>query len=303
MTQRQAVNNDDRDGAKHRGERTYYVYDISGQRVVKATEAFAGVLVKQRIYLGGFEIYREYNSGANTALERQTLHIMDDKQRVALVEMRTQGNDGTPAQLIRCQFGNHLGSSYLELDDQAQVISYEEYYPYGSTSYQAVRSDLETSRKRYRYTGKERDEETGFYYHGARYYAAWIGRWISCDPIGLAADINLFRYNFNRPITFIDPDGRQGLGIVPPTIPDPSASFHHRAATCSCASGPGCDTSNSPSVSPSVSLGGTGCLDWCRCNRRGSTCFLGRYAHAKQRLLRLFGEIQGSRYWPGDKIP
>ena len=69
---------------------------------------------------------------------------------------------GSPAQLIRYQFGNHLGSASLELDDQAQIISYEEYYPYGSTSYQAVRSQTEVSLKRYRYTGKERDEETGF---------------------------------------------------------------------------------------------------------------------------------------------
>ena len=45
-----------------------------------------------------------------------------------------------PAQLIRYQFGNHLGSASLELDDQAQIISYEEYTPYGSTSYQAVRA-------------------------------------------------------------------------------------------------------------------------------------------------------------------
>ncbi|KYF86989.1 hypothetical protein BE17_19765 [Sorangium cellulosum] len=28
-----------------------------------------------------------------------------------------------------------------------------------------------------RSTGKERDEETGLYYYGARYYAAWLGRW------------------------------------------------------------------------------------------------------------------------------
>ena len=72
--------------------------------------------------------------------------------------------------LIRYQFGNHLGSASLELDDQAQIISYEEYTPYGSTSYQAVRSQTVTP-ERYRYTGKERDEENGLYYHGARYYA------------------------------------------------------------------------------------------------------------------------------------
>ena len=98
----------------------------------------------ERIYLGGFEIYR--SDGAGTAdLERETLHIMDDKQRIALVETRTQGDDGSPAQLIRYQFGNHLGSASLELDDQGQIISYEEYFPYGSTSYQAGRSQTETT--------------------------------------------------------------------------------------------------------------------------------------------------------------
>ncbi len=78
-----------------------------------------------------------------------------------LVETRTQGNDGSPAQLIRYQFGNHLGSASLELDDEAQIISYEEYYPYGSTSYQGGRSAAEVRLKRYRYTGMERDEESG----------------------------------------------------------------------------------------------------------------------------------------------
>ena len=71
----------------------------------------------------------------------------------------------------------------LELDDKAKIISYEEYTPYGSTSYQAVRSQTETP-KRYRYTGKERDEESGLYYHGARYYAPWFGRWMSVSPTG-----------------------------------------------------------------------------------------------------------------------
>jgi len=109
---------------------------------------------------GGFEIYREYDgSGTSVTLERETLHVMDDKQRIALVEASTQGNDGSPAQLIRYQFGNHLGSASLESDDQGQIISYEEYCPYGSTSYQAGRNAAEVSLKRYRYTGKERDEE------------------------------------------------------------------------------------------------------------------------------------------------
>ena len=207
MTQRQAVNSNDQDGTNHQGKRTYYVYDATGQRVAKATESSAGVLLKERIYLGGFELYREYGAAASINLERQTLQVMDGQHRIALIEMRTQGADGTPAQLIRLQFGNHLDSACLELDDQAQVITYEEYYPYGSTSYQAVTQTIVPAAKRYRFTGKERDEETGLEYHGARYYAPWIARWISADPEGLVDGPNLYRYARCAPTMLTDPRG------------------------------------------------------------------------------------------------
>ena len=204
-------------------ETTWYVYDASGQRVRKVTErqAAAGVTptrMKERIYLGSFEVYREYeNDGETVKLEHETLHIMDDKQRIALVETRTVGNDPAPAQLIRYQLGNHLGSASLELDDKAQIISYEEYFPYGSTSYQAVRRQIETP-KRYRYTGKERDEENGLYYHGARYYTAWLGRWVSCDPIGIGDGVNLFAYGKCNPIRFTDQSGTQATDPEKATV-------------------------------------------------------------------------------------
>jgi RHS repeat-associated protein len=194
-------------------ETTYYVYDAGGQRVRKVTEhqAAAGqtpTRMKERIYLGGFEIYREYNgNGATVTLQRETLHIMDDQQRIALVETRT--DTPAPEQLIRYQFGNHLGSTSLELDAVGQIISYEEYYPYGSTSYQAGRNVAEVMLKRYRYTGLERDEESGFSYHGARYYAPWLGRWTSSDPAGLTGDPNSYAYGMNHPVNFLDPKGTQ----------------------------------------------------------------------------------------------
>ena len=206
MTQRQAVSTDDSEDEQRHGERTYYVYDAGGQRVRKVTELATGQIKDERIYLGGFEVYRKH--GANP-LVRETLHIMDDQQRIALVETRTQGNDDSPAQLVRYQFGNHLGSASLELDDEAQVISYEEYTPYGSTSYQAGRSAAEVSLKRYRYTGMERDEESGLSYHGARYYAPWLGRWLSADPVGVLGGANVYMYASDRPTRLIDPFGMQ----------------------------------------------------------------------------------------------
>ena len=130
----------------------------------KVIETQNGTRKKERIYLGGFEIYREYNgNGATVTLERETLHVMDDKQRIALVETKTVENGNpinAPVPVQRYQLGNHLGSASLELDEDGGLISYEEYHPYGTTAFQAMNSAAEVSLKRYRYTGKERDEET-----------------------------------------------------------------------------------------------------------------------------------------------
>lgn len=208
VTQRQTVNNEDEEESQRQGERTYYLYDAAGQRVCKVTELATGHVKDERIYLGGFEIYRR--QGVN-ALVRETLHIMDDKQCIAMVETRT--DTPTPAQLIRYQFGNHLGSASLELDCKAQIVSYEEHTPYGSTSYQAVRSHTETP-KRYRYIGKERDEESGFYYHGARYCAPWLGRWSAADPKGIVESVNLYIFVQGNPVVYDDPNGGEARLIV-----------------------------------------------------------------------------------------
>ncbi len=191
------------------GGRLYCVYGANGQRVRKIVERPGGA-IEERIYLGGVELYRERAVGGAVSLERETLHVMDDTQRIALVETRTIGDDGSPEQLIRFQFSNHLGSSSLELDEAGRTISYEEYYPYGATSYQMRATQTP---KRYRYTGMERDEETGLAYHGARYYAPWIGRWVSCDP-ALGRYTNAYNYGANNPIIFRDLDGRE------PATPD-----------------------------------------------------------------------------------
>jgi RHS repeat-associated protein len=157
-------------------------------------------------------------------LERQTLHVMDDARRVALIETKTvdaSARPFAPTPRIRYQLDNHLGSAVLELDDGGHVISYEEYHPYGTTAYHAATGDIEVSAKRYQYTGKERDEETGLYYHGARYYASWLGRWTSADPAGLVDGPNLYGYVRGNPLRSKDPSGMWDEPVVPAPAPGP----------------------------------------------------------------------------------
>ena len=210
VTSRQVVSNST-------PETTYYVYDGGGQRVRKVTERQNGTRKNERTYLGGFEVYREYDgNGIIITLERETLHVIDDKQRIALIETKTKDTSQPLSPnsqvLIRYQFSNHLGSASLELDDAAQIISYEEYYPYGSTSYQAARNQVDTP-KRYRYTGMERDEESGLCYHEARYYGVWLGRWTSADRIGIRDGVNIFAYTRNNPLNRTDISGNDTKDI------------------------------------------------------------------------------------------
>jgi RHS repeat-associated protein len=130
----------------------------------------------------------------------------------------------------RFQLGNHLGSAVLEVDEAGKVLSYEEYHPYGTTAYRSATGAAEVSLKRY--TGKERDEETGLYYPGARYYAPWLGRWTASDPKAVdpqgvdpketADGPNQYDYVMGNPIRLLDPDGRQPTDTrYPEPIPAP----------------------------------------------------------------------------------
>jgi RHS repeat-associated protein len=108
------------------------------------------------------------------------------------------------------------------LDQNGGLISYEEYHPYGSTAYQAMSSAAEVSLKRYRYTGHERDEETGLSYHRARYYAPWLARWISADPAGVIDGPNLYRYVRNNPLALVDHNGKD------PALPNDTRTNEER---------------------------------------------------------------------------
>ncbi len=192
--------------------KVFYQYDAAGQRVRKYIVKNNGTHIEERLYLGGYEIFtRSNNSGVQ--FERHTIHLMDDKERIALIEQEINTATGqVQNSRTRFQLSNHLGSSVLEVDGSpnAKVISYEEYYPYGGTAYIAGRNLTETKEKRYRYCGKERDDETGFYYYGARYYVPWLARWLSADPAGHLDGLNVYMFVRGSPVNMRDLNGFQG---------------------------------------------------------------------------------------------
>jgi RHS repeat-associated protein len=108
-----------------------------------------------------------------------------------------------------------------------------EYTPYGELWIEkaSTASNIDIA---YRFTGKERDEETGLYYYGARYLDSKASRWLSTDPAagdyvpGAPVDdearkrnqslpgmggvfnivnLHLYHYAGNNPVKYVDPDG------------------------------------------------------------------------------------------------
>ena len=147
------------------------------------------------------------------------MHIADDAGRVAMIEVVNPdySSDDFADELIRYIYSNHLGSSALELDDSGDIISYDEYHPYGTTSYQAMNADIKAAAKRYRFTGKERDEESGLNYHGARYYIPWLCRWAAVDPLeSKYAGWSSYCYLKGNPINDTDSTGTKGDKDDPP---------------------------------------------------------------------------------------
>ncbi len=188
-----------------------YSYDGGGNRVVKRYGSLSGYTLtpsKVTVYLpGGFEITRTLGSAVQT--EWQTLAVMDDRTCVARIEAQTieAGVTLNSTAVLRYQLGNHLGSSCLETTDSGQVLTREEYYPYGGTAYAFAASGYSGfSVKRYRYAGKECDSENGLYYFGARYFAAWLGRWTAGDPV-FHAGRSSYEFCSGNPVSRVDPDG------------------------------------------------------------------------------------------------
>ncbi|MBG2877657.1 RHS repeat-associated core domain-containing protein, partial [Proteus alimentorum] len=141
---------------------------------------------------------------------------------------------GTPKGIennsLRYSYDDGIGNSGLETDGQGQLVSYEEYYPYGGTAIWSSENAVEADYKTIRYSGKEKDS-TGLYYYGYRYYQPWIGRWLSADPAGTVDGLNLYRMVRNNPVTLQDPDGRAPTPSTASTSATTNEHFINRLPT------------------------------------------------------------------------
>ncbi|HDF2340772.1 TPA: RHS repeat protein [Morganella morganii] len=177
-----------------------YRYDAGSRRILKVSrQKTGGSIQTQRVqYLPGLELHT--TKTGDTQTENLQVIIAGDAGQVRLLH-RENGDDQ-----MRRSYDNLIGSSGLELDGEGNIISMEEYYPYGGTAVWTARSVAEAKYKTVRYSGRERDA-TGLYYYGYRYYQPWAGRWLSADPAGIMDGLNLFRMVRNNPLRFFDTNG------------------------------------------------------------------------------------------------
>jgi RHS repeat-associated protein len=123
---------------------------------------------------------------------------------------------------------DHLGSSGYVTDEHAGLTEHVEYFASGETW--VMEHPGQPTPVPYRFGAKELDEETGLYYHGARYYNPRTSVWQSTDPIlgsyldgkpagGVqnSANLALYSYAHNNPVKYTDPDG---LAPDPVTLGD-----------------------------------------------------------------------------------
>jgi RHS repeat-associated protein len=202
----------------------YYTYDSNEFRTRKISERLANGSVIQKgvtLYLANYEVIQLKNDNQTretTIMQRQSLRVMDNLRMLenqtcfAIINYwelddRKRQVDQTGNRSLRYQLDNQIGSVALEVDVDAQIISYEEYFPYGGTAFIAGGNQQEVDLKVYRYSGKECDDSTGLYYYGARFYAPWLGRWVKPDPAGTIDGLNLYCFVGGNPIVDRDTTG------------------------------------------------------------------------------------------------
>jgi RHS repeat-associated protein len=176
-------------------EEMYFYYDGEGRRVKKEWRPNPGAGWQTTVYV--------YDAFGDLAAEYAT--------------NAPAGPSGISHRLT-----DHLGSTRAVTDSAGNVRTRFDYTPFGRLlradgTYRVEANGYEvtpTSRPTMKFTGKERDAETGLDYFGARYYSGSQGRFTNPDQVLIDQDPsdpqswNLYSYVRNNPLRFIDPSGR-----------------------------------------------------------------------------------------------
>ena len=105
--------------------------------------------------------------------------------------------------------GDHLGSASWITDSLGVPVQYIHYAPYGELIDNQTAASVGYD-ERYKFTGKERDAETGYDFFGARYMWSAIGHFMSPDPLSnKTPGISSYAYCNWNPVKYVDPDGRE----------------------------------------------------------------------------------------------
>ncbi len=120
-----------------------------------------------------------------------------------------------PADVLYYFHSDHLGSSSFLSDAAGDAYQFLLYLPWGESMAEQKVASFSTP---YQFNGKERDEETGLYNYGARYYDPSLSVWLGVDPLAdKFYSWSPYHYATNNPINIIDYDGRDTL---PTTVAD-----------------------------------------------------------------------------------
>ncbi len=213
---------------------TEYLYGGDGQRAVKRSS------VSETLYFNKFFTQR-YDDAYQGAGGRMSKHIFLGSDRIVTKQVALgTGEDydnadtGVERKYTYYYHADHLGSTSVVTDRDGEVYERLEYTPYGETWLDEASGDTYFDTP-YRFSAKEKDEETGLYYYGARYLDPKYSRWISADPAlgeylpqapvndeakkhnqslpGMGGvfnviNLNLYHYAGNNPIKYTDPDGK-----------------------------------------------------------------------------------------------
>ncbi len=164
-----------------------YSYDALGRRTAK-TESGA---TTQYLY-----------DGLNTVQETQGTTINPILTGPGIDERYARDDNGGRTYFLT----DLLGSTRLLTDTNGNAVQRYDYDPYGATTHSST-----SYNNPYQYTGREHDQ-SGLYYYRARYYTAELGRFVSEDPLQLAAGVNSYAYVSGNPVSLIDPLGLEGVG-------------------------------------------------------------------------------------------